>query len=139
VRRIVVVAIALVCVAVLAATVVHRPSAPVLTRVQRVLRDDHRFASGPKAGESLAAASEWLLDDGRACEADRGQDDPRCAARFTAAAFTSVAAVSVASCTAPGVYRTRTALLDYVGALVSFDHRHLGTVRVPSPPKVEGC
>jgi hypothetical protein len=119
-----------------AVVAVGRPggSPGALERTRAALEDDHRFANGPTAGTTLADASRWLLDDGDACREDRGDDDPRCAVRLSAAAFTSVAAFAVASCTAPGVYRARRSLLGYLRRIEAFDRRPLGTVAVPSPP-----
>jgi hypothetical protein len=110
-----------------------------LARVRVALHDDDRFTSGPKAGETIATASQWLLDDGESCEAAHGKDDPRCTARLSAAAYTSVAAAGLVDCTAPGVFRTRRALVQYIDDIVSFDTRPLGTLRVPSPPRVPAC
>jgi hypothetical protein len=110
-----------------------------LARVRVALHDDHRFTNGPKAGETIATASQWLLDDGETCEEAHGTGDPRCAARLSAAAYTSVAAVGLVECTAPGVFRTRRALMRYIDDIVAFDREPLGTVRAPSPPHVPVC
>jgi hypothetical protein len=110
-----------------------------LERVRAALHDDDRFVNGPTAGETFAKASRWLLDDGSACEREHGRGDPRCRVRLSAAAYTGVAAAGVLSCTAPGVYRTRTALVEYISAIDSFDHHALGTQPVPAPPRAPAC
>ena len=115
----------------------HTPTG--LERVRAALQDDDRFVNGPTAGKTLARASRWLLDDGDACEASHGRRDPRCGARLSAAAYTSVAAAGVLSCTAPGVYRTRIALVAYVTAIETFDHNPLGTRQIPAPPRAPSC
>jgi hypothetical protein len=121
------------------ALVVTRDHPTGLARVRVALHDDDRFTNGPKAGETIATASKWLLDDGESCEAARGKGDPRCAARLSAAAYTSVAAIGLVDCTAPGVFRTRRALVEYIDDIVTFDAHPLGTLRVPSPPRVPAC
>ena len=121
------------------ALVATRDTPTGLARVRVALNDDDRFTNGPTAGETVATASKWLLDDGESCEADRGKGDPRCAARLSAAAYASVAAVGLVDCTAPGVFRTRRALVQYIDDIVTFDHEPLGTLRVPSPPRVPAC
>ena len=115
------------------------PTPTGLQRTNAALLDDHRFVNGPTAGSTLAGASKWLLDDGTSCQRHRGDDDPRCRARLSAAAYTGVAAFVVAECTAPGVYRARTSLLTYIRTIQSFDARPLGTVAAPSPPAVPTC
>ena len=115
------------------------PSPSGLQRTKQALLDDDRFVNGPTAGSTLAGASKWLLDDGTSCQHDRGDDDPRCRARLSAAAYTGVAAFVVAECTAPAVYRARSSLLTYVRTIQSFDERPLGTVAAPSPPAVPTC
>lgn len=116
----------------------HPPSSG-LQRTKQALLDDERFVNGPAAGSTFAGASKWLLDDGTACQRDRGDHDPRCRARLSAAAYTGVAAFVVTGCTAPGVYRARSSLLTYVRNIETFDARPLGTVAVPSPPAVPTC
>ena len=115
------------------------PAPSGLQRTKAALLDDHRFVNGPTAGQTLAGASKWLLDDGESCQVRRGEHDPRCSVRLSAAAYTGVAAFVVAECTAPGVYRARTSLLGYVRAIQTFDDRPLGTVAAPSPPDVPTC
>jgi hypothetical protein len=115
------------------------PTPSGLQRTKQALLDDRRFANGPTAGMTLAGASKWLLDDGTACQRRRGDDDPRCRVRLSAAAYTGVAAFVVAECTAPGVYRARSSLLSYVRGIESFDERPLGTVVAPTLPAVPTC
>ena len=138
-RAFVTIGVALVVAVVAVALVAHRSTPTGLARVRVALHDDDRFVNGPMAGETVAKASQWLLDDGQSCEADRGQDDPRCAARLSAAAYTSVTAASLISCTAPGVFRTRRALLRYIDDITAFDHEPLGTLQAPSPPRLPNC
>lgn len=114
-----------------------RPSALAVTRA--ALLDDHRFANGPTAGGTLASLSGRLIDDGKACQRRHGENDPRCRVRLSAAAYTRVTAFIVVRCTAPGVYRARTSLLQYIDAISVLDRRPLGTVAVPSPPSVPTC
>ncbi|MEA3056785.1 MAG: hypothetical protein QOD30_2217 [Actinomycetota bacterium] len=129
----------LVAMVVAVALVATRDHPTGLARVRVALHDDDRFVNGPTAGETIATASEWLLDDGESCEAAHGRGDPRCAARLSAAAYTSVAAVGLVDCTAPGVFQTRRALVRYIDDIATFDHEPLGTLRVPSPPHVPAC
>ena len=116
----------------------RRDDASGLDRTRAALMDDEGFVNGPTAGLTFAKASEWLLDDGTACQRENGRDDPRCRARLSAAAYSGVAAFVVAECTAPGVFEARTAMLDYVGRLAAFDGRST-THHVPSPPDVPTC
>jgi hypothetical protein len=125
--------------AVLASWQTLRPRPSALAATRAALLDDHRFANGPKAGGTLASLSGRLIDDGKACQRRHGQHDPRCRVRLSAAAYTSVTAFIVARCTAPGVYRARTSLLQYIDAISVLDRRPLGTVAVPSPPSVPTC
>ena len=138
-RPLVAVAIVLVATVVGVALLKSRQTPSGLARVQTVLDDDHRFVNGPTAGETMATASKWLLDDGESCEASHGHEDPRCAARLAAAAYPSVAAAGLLECTAPGVFRARRALVRDIDDIVTFDHEPLGTQRVPSPPRVPSC
>lgn len=138
-RRVLLVVAVVVLIAAVLVVALPRRSPTGLEKVRAALQDDDRFVNGPTAGETLARASRWLLDDGDACEQARGLGDLRCGARLSAAAYTSVAAAGVLSCTAPGVYRTRIALVAYVTAIETFDHEPLGTRQVPAPPRAPSC
>lgn len=121
------------------ATLVSRPHPSALERTRSALLQDSRFGNGPKAGITFANASGWLLQDGRSCQRARGASDRRCQVRLAAAAYASVTAFIVAACTAPGVFRARTAMLGYVRSIIDFDHQRLGTRAAPSPPNLATC
>src|SRR5207248_3101248 len=94
--------------------VVLRPTPGALARTRSALSSDAHFVNGPKAGTTFANVSTWLMADGRRCQHRHGAGDRRCQVRLSAAAYSAVTAFTVAGCTAPGVYRARTAMLAYV-------------------------
>lgn len=99
----------------------HRGSA--LTRAERVLHDNKRFVDAPSSARAFATVSQRLLRDAQSCSRRHGQNDTRCRARFSAAAYTSVTAAAVMSCTQPGVYDARRSTSRYLSAIASHDHQ----------------
>lgn len=136
-RRVVV----LIIVAALAVGLLLRPSrnGDAIAEVQHALRDNQRFGNGPKSGLTFAALSHKLLEDGRSCAKQHGVANPRCRARFTAAAFASATAFAVRTCTQPGVYQARVGMLEELAGIAVLDKRPIGTVVAPSPPSVPRC
>ena len=109
-----------------------------VARARHLVQQDSRFANGPKAGAAFAAISHMLLDDATSCARHHGQADTRCQARASAAAYTTVSAFSLVSCTQPGVFRARRALLDELNGIVQVDHQG-GRAAPPAVPPVTTC
>ena len=139
-RRVVrVAAVVIVLAAVVAGGLASRPRPSGLARTRTALLDNKRFVNGPAAGTAFAQASEWLLGDGKSCQQHHGNADPRCRIRMSAAAYSGVTAFIVVKCTAPGVYRARTAMLGYVRSIENFDRAPMGTLATPSQPPLASC
>lgn len=79
--------------------------------------DQSRFSSSTEAGDTFALIAGVLLDDARACVAERSLEHPRCVALSEAAAYVQTVAVTAATCTGPGVFELRTRALEYLRAV----------------------
>lgn len=73
-----------------------------LERAAEVLADDARFVTSAAAGEAFNEAAALVLADARDCAEDRSGDDPRCVARFQAAAYLQAESVEVTACDRDG-------------------------------------
>lgn len=137
-RPLVLVAVTLAVAAVAAVVVVHRMHrVSVLTRAERVLREDKRFPNGPKSGRVFADLSHDLLGDAQSCSNTHGRDDTRCRARFSAAAYANVTAAAVLNCTQPGIYDARRSTSQYLRSIAA--HDRAPTRPAPSVPRVVTC
>ena len=101
-----------------------------LERAEQILDDEDRFTTGLDAGEALADVGALLQEAGVACR-ERSPDSPRCSALLSASAAAQVMAVRIITCTAPGRFEGRMALLDHVRA-VEDDPDRAGPP--PAPP-----
>ena len=79
--------------------------------------DGSRFESSAEAGNTFALMASVLMDDARACVADRSDEHPRCIALSEGAAYVQTVAVAAATCTGPGVFEMRTRTLEYLRAI----------------------
>lgn len=79
--------------------------------------DDSRFDSSSEAGETFALIASVMMDDARACLAERSGEEPRCVALSEGAAYVQTVAVVAATCTGPGVFEIRTRTLEYLRAI----------------------
>lgn len=133
-----VVAAAAVVVVLVAAVIVARDHRDGVKAARHIVQQDSRFGNGPKAGAAFAEISRVLLDDANDCAHHHGRTDARCQARSSAAAYTTVSAFALVSCTQPGVFRARQALLDELGAITTVDRRQ-GVAAPPAVPAVPAC
>src|SRR5579885_1485808 len=106
---------------------------------QALIVRDSRFVNGPTSGATFARISQRLLSDAKHCAAAHGSTDPRCVARFQAAAYSSVTAVALLGCTQPGVYQARQALYTDLRSIQALDHDRPFSAPVPTVPQVPTC
>ena len=83
--------------------------------------DAARFDSSAEAGDTFALIAGELLNDARACVAERSPEDPRCIALSEAAAYVQTVAVAAVRCTAPGVFEMRERTLEHLRAIERMD------------------
>lgn len=79
--------------------------------------DDAAFGTGPEAGESFARIAQHV--DAARADCDDDTDGTRCDALAAASGYAQVLAVRVLTCTAPGRFEARTAMLDLLEAVES--------------------
>ena len=118
---------------------IHHRSGSAIATSQALIAKDSAFVNGPAAGAAFARISQRMFGDAKHCASAHGDTDPRCVARFQAAAYANVTAVALLSCTAPGVYEARHLLYDELSGIASLDHRRLYSVPPPTVPKVPAC
>ena len=129
-RRWLLAAAALVVLGSLAAVTVNRRHPANLADAIRIASDEGRFASSPRAGDSLVRITDVLIREGRACVAAHGRDYRPCQARASGAAVAQSAAVVAVHCTQPGVYEARVGMLRYLEGIRRLDRDPSG----PAPP-----
>lgn len=99
-----------------------------------IAADDAEFGTGPEAGESFARIAQHV-DDARAdCDADA--DGVRCDALAAASGYAQVLAARVLTCTAPGRFEARTAML---GLLEAIDSLGPDADEPPEPAPLPDC
>jgi len=131
-RRSAAVAIVVAVVAVAAtAMAVQRHDTPrTLAGAISTASSDRRFASTPRAANSLVEISQILTLEARQCVAHHGASYPPCSARASGAAVAQNEAVAVLRCTQPGVYEARQGIRRYLEGIRRLDIDS----RAPTPP-----
>lgn len=129
-RRLLVVAVAILVVAVLAAAFVVGDRPSPIAEAQEMVAEDENFVTATSTGLTFVRVSRLLRDAAESCADDEGLDHPRCESLFSASAYSQITAVQVLPCTRPGVFTARQHLREYLAALRE------GKTPDPPPPTV---
>ena len=107
------VAVLIIAIGGVAAALAFRGPSP-FDKALEMLESEDGFATATDAGTTLVRVSSLLQDAGEDCAGDSGDDDPECVELFVAAGYARVNAVSVLTCTKPGIFEARQSMRTYL-------------------------